>query len=463
MREAGQVLILSCYELGHQPVAAATAGAFLTRAGFRPDVLDLSVEPLDPDKVARARLVAVSVPMHTALRRGVAAARRVRSLRPQAHVCFYGLYAVLNAGYLLDGLADSVIGGEFEEPLTRLAQALARGEPPELEGVGVAGRPAAPYLKRLPFPIPQRALLPPLERYARLAHGGRTRLAGAVEASRGCLHHCRHCPIPPVYSGRFFAVPREVVLEDIRQLVALGATHVSFADPDFLNGPTHALRVVRAMREEFAELTFDCTTKIEHIVRHRAMFPELAARGCLFVVSAVESLSDRVLGHLAKGHTREDVFRAVGILRQTGIALRPSLVPFTPWATLGDYEELLDWIEDDDLIDHIDPVQLSIRLLVPPGSLLLELPAMKPHLRGAEPENFVHAWEHPDSRMDALHHTVSSIVREAARSDEPAEATFGRIRRATAAASGFGDRVPPRTRPAHLAAASPRLTEPWFC
>src|SRR5215470_9124597 len=99
LRSPGAVLLISCYELGHQPLGVALPLAFLERAGFAPAVLDIAVEPFDPEKVARASLIAISVPMHTALRLGVRVAERVREIQPAARICFYGLYAALNADY----------------------------------------------------------------------------------------------------------------------------------------------------------------------------------------------------------------------------------------------------------------------------------------------------------------------------------------------------------------------------
>jgi hypothetical protein len=331
-----------------------------------------------------------------------------------------------------------------------------------VQGLSLLGRPAGPHLERLSFPPPSREALPPPSLYARLVTEGETRMAAAIEASRGCLHLCRHCPIPPVYGGRLFVVPREVVLQDVRRLAADGVRHLSFADADFLNGPGHSLALVREIHAEFPALTFDVTTKVEHILKHRSQWPELAAAGCLFVVSAVESLSDAVLGHLDKGHVREDVFEALAILRHAGIALRPSLLPFTPWASLADYLELLEWVEREGLVHHVDPVQLSIRLLLPPGSLLLSLPAMQPHLRGLDPGSLSWRWEHPDPRMDRLQRLVASIVRRAASHDEDATRTFTRIRRAAWRAAGRAATALPHV-PAVLHAVPPRLTEPWFC
>jgi len=468
--EPDGILIVSCYELGHQPLAAASALGFLEQAGYRPLAVDLAVEDLETleRRVGRRRLqlVAISVPMHTALHLGVRAARRIRLVAPRAHICFCGHYAILNAEHLFEtGLADSVTGGEFEESLVELAAALDDDVPLDrVAGLWLAGRPARPPLKRLAFPIPSRDSLPELGRYAKLEADGESRLAAAVETSRGCLHLCRHCPIPPVYAGRFFVVPRTVVLEDIRRLVRDGATHITFSDPDFFNGPRHAVGIVRAMHEEFPELTFDITTKVEHILKHRSRLDELAACGCAFVVSAVESLSNTVLRHLMKGHTREDVFTALSILRGAGIPMRPSLVAFTPWTGLRDYRESLSWIDRDDLIRNIDPVQLSIRLLIPPGSPLAELDAMQPHLVELRPERFAHVWKHPDPRMDRLHGEVSAIVHDAALRQEDSERTFERIWDA-AFAVDRAISAPRITRfpPARIAAAPPRLTEPWFC
>ena len=170
-------------------------------------------------------------------------------------------------------------------------------------------------------------------------------LVAYAESSRGCLHRCRHCPIPPVYGGRFFAVPREIVLADIRQQVEAGARHVTFGDPDFLNGPTHALAVARELHAEWPDVTFDVTAKIEHLLRHRAHLPALAAAGCLFIVSAAESLSDTVLAHLDKGHTRADILTALAATREAGITLRPTWVAFTPWTTLDDHRAWLDFLD----------------------------------------------------------------------------------------------------------------------
>ncbi len=463
LREPGAVLLLSCYELGHQPMGLAMPVAFLEQAGFHPRAQDLLIEGFDEELVRRARFVGISVPMHTALRLGVRAARRVRKVNRECHICFYGVYASLNAEYLLIDIADSVVGGEYEEQLVSLVETLDAGKGEKIEGVTRSGSPAVPYLKRLPFPVPSRWALPPLSQYARLEKSGEESLVGYVEASRGCKHECLHCPIPPVYHGRFFAVPRDVVLEDIRQLVSSGARHITFGDPDFLNGPTHSLKIARALHREFPRLTFDFTAKVEHLIKHRDLVHEFAVLGGVFIVSAVESLSDTVLGHLEKGHTREDVFDVLSIVRDAGIVLRPSLVSFTPWTTLEDYIELLDFVESEGLTDCVDPIQYAIRLLIPPGSWLLSRPAIRPYLGELVPELFSYAWYHPDPRMDELHRRITTLVEDSVSHAEDDYLAFLRIKeQALAMRDGRSpqevahvyrfDRVKP-----------PYLTEPWFC
>jgi radical SAM superfamily enzyme YgiQ (UPF0313 family) len=459
LRGDGAVLLLSCYELGHQPLALASPLAFLERAGFAPAALDLSVEPFDPGRVARARFVAVSVPMHTALRLGMRVAEEVRRVNPGCHVCFYGLYASLNADYLLANGGDSVLGGEFEAALVALVEALEMGRSGPIEGVHLRDHPAKAVLKRLAFLPPSRDALPALESYAHLEENGSRRLVGYVEASRGCLHHCLHCPIPPVYDGRFFVVPQEIVLADVHRLVRDGATHITFGDPDFLNGPGHSMAVTRAMHAAWPSLTFDFTAKVEHILKRPELLPELRQLGCLFMISAVESLSDPVLANLEKGHARADILPALRMVRQAGIAFRPTWVAFTPWTTLEDYLDMLDFIEGEGLIDHVDPVQLTLRLLVPPGSALLRRAAIRPSLGPLDRGSFSYRWRHPDPRMDDLQEQASRVVEASV--SEDAGVTFYKDKALARSAAGRPLGVEPALAPDRR--RPPKLTEAWFC
>ena len=337
--------------------------------------------------------------------------------------------------HLRERHADFVAGENLEE-LVELATALS-GE-----------RSPRPSERRRDVALPARAALPLLDRYAKLSWNGEERLVASVDASRGCKHLCRHCPIVPVYQGRFVAVPRETVLADIDQQVRRGARHVSFGDPDFLNGPTHALRIARELHARWPDVTFDATIKIEHLLQHRALLPELVRSGMIFVTSAVEALSDRVLEMLRKGHTAADVPVALRAVREAGAELRPTLLPYTPWTALDDLPALFEFALEHDLVDAIDPVQYTLRLLLPPGSLLME---------GAG------AWLREfDARRSAG--AGSTRTRGWTRSGASRPPPRTRAPGSTICASSRIGR-PPAARGAHAAErrSVPRLTEPWFC
>ena len=254
-------------------------------------------------------------------------------------------------------------------------------------------------------------------------------------------------------------IQKEIVLADVRSQVAAGATHITFGDPDFLNGPGHALAVVRAMRAEFPELTFDITTKVEHILKRGDILPKLGRLGCLFLISAVESVSDTVLAILEKNHTKADIEKALPLVRAAGIAPRPTWVAFMPWTTLGDYLDMLAFIEAHGLIDHVDPVQYTIRLLVPPGSYLLQRDEMKRHLGPLDQASFSYKWSHPDPRMDQLQKRLNALVEKDVQAGVDPATTFYKV---WSVAAGREPTTVAPPMPADRERA-PRLSEPWFC
>lgn len=442
MHAPGAILLISCYELGHRPAGLTRPLRALEAAGFAPDVIDIAVEPLDVEKVKSARFIGISVPMHTALRLGVHTVQRIRQINPNVSICMYGLYATLNADYLLSHGVDFCLANTSSVELVRLVASLVQEESVETQRVGFSP-----------------AELPPLEAYAQFENNGEVRTVGYTETTHGCKHLCTHCPIPPVYNGKFFIVARDTVLTEIREQVSQGATHITFGDPDFLNGPMHGLRILRAMHEAHPNLTFDFTTKVEHILKHRKHFREFAQLGCRFVISAVESLSDRVLTILEKHHTRADVDTAIDIVHGAGIALRPTWVPFTPWTTLDDYLEILQFVDTHRLVYHVDSVQYAVRLLIPPGSYLHNRPETKALSLTLDEAAFSYTWAHPDARMDELHKTVNTLVENDARAGVDTLETFYRIWALTA---DIQEQPPPKqSRGVHQPA--PRISEAWFC
>jgi hypothetical protein len=290
--------------------------------------------------------------------------------------------------------------------------------------------------------------------------GGERRLAGYTEASRGCKHRCRHCPIVPVYDGRFRIVPPSIVLEDVRRQVAAGAQHITFGDPDFLNGPKHAREVLTAFAAQFPGLTYDVTIKVEHLLAHADLLAVLRDTGCLFVTSAVESIDDRILGFLEKGHTRADFERVVALCSAAGVTLVPTFVAFTPWTTLEGYCELLSAIDRCGLVEHVSPVQLVIRLLVTQGSRLLELPDVRSLVGEYSPASLTYPWRHRDERVDSLQRRLEALVGTRLVADR--RATFDQVWE-IAFAGAQTDPPARREPPLPSRATIPYLNEPWYC
>lgn len=439
-----RVLLMSVYDLGHQPLRLADAAARLRSDGHQVETVDISVNPWPDELIGSVDAVALSVPMHTAARLAADAARRVRSVRPSIPVAFYGLYAEI----VDPTLAARRIAGEYVDELadwcrTPITTATSR------------------HLAVAPSQMPDRSTLTEPSEYPRLEIGDTTRLVAYAEASRGCIHRCTHCPVPVIYDGRIRVNDVEIVMADIDAQVAAGATHVTFGDPDFFNGVGHTRRVIEALRSRHPGISFDATIKVEHILRHADMWPLMAEAGCLFVISAFETTNERILALLDKGHTGADMDDAIDLLRRHGIEIRPSWLPFTPWTTVADLVSIFRFIDRHDLIANTDAVQLSIRLLIPPGSLMLDLPEMGPHLGDYDAERLTYEWTGVDPAADMLQRHLARIAAHAAEEAASPTDTFMQMWHAVNDASGeLGD---PPAIPAGATAGRPRMQEPWFC
>mgnify|MGYP002630679358 CR=1 FL=1 len=455
-----KVLLVSTYELGHQPFGLASPAAWLAEAGAEVNCLDLAVEPLDEEATRGVGLIAVYLPMHTATRLASIVVPRIRAFNSSAHLCFYGLYAPLNETFLRTELGGgTVLGGEFESGLVSLYKRLSANGSVDLEP---QSEPVISLIKQ-DFRVPRRDGLPQLSRYAYVEMDRERRTVGYTEASRGCKHLCRHCPVVPVYGGRFFVVRRSVVIEDIRQQVVGGAEHITFGDPDFFNGVGHAIGLVEELHRRFPDLTYDVTIKVEHLLKHACHLETLARTGCLFVTTAVESVDDRVLAILDKGHVRDDFIRLVGLTRAENLTLSPTFIPFLPWTSRDGYLDLLRLLADLELVDYVAPVQLAIRLLVPERSRLLDIPEIRQNLGKFDAAALSYRWLHPDPRMDVLQGRVHRAVEAGEAVGASRRETFAEIWHLAHEACDLttpGLGIP---EPSDAPVRVPCLSEPWYC
>jgi hypothetical protein len=442
-----RVLLVSTYELGRQPVHLASPAAALRANEIDVVSLDLAVEEWSPSLLDTVDAVAFSVPMHTAMRLATSLALAVRGQRPDLPIAFYGLYA--GAGPDDGGPADIHLIGEYEPGLVAWARGLSRGERHSHHAIH--------HLGRSTFLAPDRSGLPGHERYAHLEWNGESRLAAAVEASHGCRHRCRHCPIPAVYDGRMRVVGTDAVLADIDQLARDGVEHITFGDPDFLNAPRYSLDLLREAHAAHSDLTFDVTAKVEHIVEHGALWSELASLGVLFVVSAFESTDYRTLQIFDKGHTPAEMATAVGVVRAAGIHIRPTWLPFSPWTSPGHLADLVRFLDEHRLWSATDPVQLAIKLLIPRGSLLEAHPEVLPRLIEYDVSALSWSWEFDDPAVGILRAELDRIAAEGSGCGAEIGETLAAMRERIGDLTGAGYDPIPASPPA------PRLTESWFC
>lgn len=447
-----RVLLVSTYELGHQPLGLASAAAALRAAGHDVRTLDVAVEPLAAAAVRDVDLVAISVPMHTAARIGLQVAEAIRQARISARLVCYGLYASPLAEQI--GARDiEVIGGEYEAGLVEVAAQVASHRSATVPGAG-----GTPSLARQRYLVPDRRGLPGLDQYARVRRADGEHLAGYVEATRGCAHTCRHCPITPVYGGALRLVQPEVVLADIEQQVRSGAAHITFGDPDFLNAVPHSLAILDEAHRRWPALSFDVTVKVEHLVEHADVLPRLRDAGVLWITSAFESCNDAILQRLGKGHTLADMRQALDLARAAGLPVRPTWVAFTPWTTLDDVNEMLDFIAGQRLQRAVQPVQYGLRLLLPPGSPLNDLLAAEGRLGTFDDTLLTYTWRSLDPRVDELQAALAAMAEAAAEAGTDDATTFERVRTVALARAGR-----PPVPAVDAGPDIPGLTESWFC
>lgn len=431
-----RVLLISTYEQGHQPLGIAAPSAALVAAGHDVSAFDLAVESVSSERMieaaSEADLIGISTPMHTAARLGIRIARQLEAMSDK--IVFYGLAA----NSLRELGLGRAISGDTDLQLVQLAN-------------GSAASPV-PLFDRESRTVPNRSILPTLDLYARYrdADGG-SHLAGYVEATRGCAHRCTHCPLTPIYGGRLRLNGTEVVLADIDQQVEMGAEHITLGDPDFLNAPALAMDLLRRASDHHPGLTFDATIKVEHLIEHQELLSEMAELGVTFITSAFESVEDRLLEILDKGHSADDLDLVLELAERASIALRPTWLPFTPWTAAVDYLALLEFVETRGLVDLTPPVQLGLRLLVPSDSPLVGPMREMDSLVSYDGEGLTWNWRHEDQRMDALQAEIAGLAER--------QASFGQIK---ANACRWLDVKPwPDVVAAHV--HRPGLTEDWFC
>ncbi len=400
------VRIISVFEWGLQPLTAATAGGYLESHAIPVSVDDVFVDAFHAARYEDAWLVAIAVPVYDAITGAITIARDIKALNPRAHLVFFGQYATVQYRELVPKYGDSAICGDWEEPLRQLAERLAAGVP--LDGIpGLFVGTVAPikYWARDQILPPARHLLPELRRYnmTDTPNGSvlQSTVSGNVEVTRGCHHDCSYCSVFAAYGRKVIVIPKESILQDIRTLVESGANHIVFVDADFLSAWKYSRSVVEAMCREFPQLTFEYTTRVDHMLEHPDVVAEFHDLGCTRVTSAFEFPKDEVLALLRKNCTVEDLEQTVRYCHNIGQALNPTFILFNPWVNPDDLLGFDEFIARNHLENVVEPIQYETRLMLYKGTPLLREPSIQA-LQLQENEFHID-WEHPDPLMDELY------------------------------------------------------------
>ncbi|CAG4931313.1 radical SAM protein [Acidithrix sp. C25] len=455
------ILIASTYELGHQPFSSLYLESQLRKQGWNCQILDTSQYENSPailsGMLSNFDALLISVPMHTASSLALELVETITERFSNLPIGLFGLYASSLEHLSLPASISLLASGEIADEVTQWITEIEANS--QISRVVIRkNRSSNPNANELRL---DRRLVGPLENYTKLVHKEKTIAVGYTETTRGCMHQCRHCPVPVVYEGKIRIFERGGVLTDIDDLVAMGAQHITFGDPDFFNAPIHAMKIVAEMHKNHPQLTFDATIKVEHLLKYETLIKQLKEFGCLFVVSAFEHVSSSVLEKFQKGHDRHDMVRALELCRLNGIEIRPSLLPFTPWTTPSDLMELFEFVVENDLIDNIDPVQFAIRLLVPEGSLLLGDEEDQNRFKPSKDNPLTLIWESPDPKLDELARIFSDIAAGSIDSKDPAISKFDLMYQTAGNMLGLPIRYSNCTSSTNREV--PRLSESWFC
>ena len=388
-----KILLTSFYDLGKQPKIIAEIVDRYNSAEIDFDFFDFSVEDQNKD-LENYDVLGIYAPMHTAT---ILSIEYIKDKKLPNKMFTFGLY-----GSVLEDFNSSIRYIKDIES-DELALFLEINDDHQFS---------------LKNNIPNRQIFPDISNYAHLVDGSNNIIAGSVETTYGCKHSCTHCPVPISFNGTFKTYSLEKIISDVENQVNQGAKHISFNDPDFFNGPIHALKILESLNKKFPTITYDSTIKVEHIIKYKKYFKELSSLNMVFVISAFETTNDLVLSILEKNHTSNDLNTSIEISQDFGIDVRPTWMPFSPWTELNDLSNIVNLIEKYKLRETVDPIQLTIKLLIPKHSLIIKKPEINKYLGNYEKNSLSFKWEYENNDVEKLQSSLFDFILHNSELDE---------------------------------------------
>ena len=388
-----KILLTSFYDLGKQPKIIAEIVDRYNSSEIEFDFVDFSVENQNID-LENYDVLGIYAPMHTAT---ILSIEYIKDKILPNKMFTFGLY-----GSVLEDFNSSIRYIKDIES-DELALFLEINDDHQFS---------------LKNNIPNRQIFPDISNYAHLVDGSNNIIAGSVETTYGCKHSCTHCPVPISFNGTFKTYSLEKIISDVENQVNQGAKHISFNDPDFFNGPIHALKILESLNKKFPTITYDSTIKVEHIIKYKKYFKELSSLNMVFVISAFETTNDLVLSILEKNHTSNDLNTSIEISQDFGIDVRPTWMPFSPWTELNDLSNIVNLIEKYKLRETVDPIQLTIKLLIPKHSLIIKKPEINKYLGNYEKNSLSFKWDYENNDVEKLQSSLFDFILHNSELDE---------------------------------------------
>jgi len=359
--------------------------------------IDASMEPERYDELLNRRLedvFAVVVMSSTqSFRQDVAALQTIKSLKPDARTILFGSHPTFMPEYCLrEDAVDFVVLREAEETIRCLLRALIAGDPVEsLTGIGyrtadgeIRVNPARPLMDLDNLPIPDRRLLPPDVNYfnpvvKRLPYA-------TMQTSRGCPGRCIYCTSPSFYGNkyRFRSVPK--VIEELKEIEALGYREVFFRDETFTVGKGRVREICETMLSEGLDLKWIANGRVDMVDEETMRLMKRA--GCHMLKFGVETGDDEMLKVYRKGATCDQAREAFRAARSAGLSTHAHIIFGGPGETPQSIERTMEFVKS------IRPTLASFGILTPyPGTHLFDIVAAKrPEIRDGS-----------DSNMENLH------------------------------------------------------------
>jgi tryptophan 2-C-methyltransferase len=371
------------------------AGEALVASGFPVAVVDLAFEPEWKTALARElreEPLAVALTVRNTddccfatrtsflpwIREVVGEVRRLTA----APVVLGGVgFSVMPEAVLRMTGADLGIAGDGEQALPDLAECLSTGDDisrlPGLvyrrDGQIVANGRRNVDLKGLP--LPRR----------RLFDNARYERSGAmvgIETKRGCARRCTFCADPVAKGRRVRVRPPEILVQELRGLLAQGVSWFHIADSEFNQPLDHAKAVCRAIVEAGlgARVRWYCYCSPTPFDDELAALMERS--GCAGINFGVDALCDAQLARLGRSHRLSDVKRLAALLNARHTNYIFDLLVGGP----GETEETAAATVDAVRRLNVPLIGISAGLRVYPGTQLGRAAADRPLEGLQEPE-----------------------------------------------------------------------------